>query len=201
MYFWRSNLSGMKLTKQTILFLFILVAVSTIVKIICAPQINLSGFTCVIAVSLFAGLTIKDKKIAFLFPLLALFISDVLLQGLYALNLFPYSGFYSGQITNYALFILITLIAISLRNYKIAGIVAAAFIGPTVFFLLSNFVVWKTQGAVMGYSNNFSGLMQCYVFGIPFYRNSLVSTVIFLPAFIVAYHWLVFGKLKLQTAK
>lgn len=200
MYFYRSNHRAMKLTKQTILFFFILVAVSTIVKIICAPQINLSGFTCVIAVSLFAGLTIKDKKIAFLFPLLTLFISDILLQGLHALNLFPYSGFYGGQIINYALFLLITLIGISLRNYKIAGIVAAAFIGPTVFFLLSNFVVWKTQGVVMGYSNNFSGLMQCYTFGLPFYRNSLISTIIFLPAFIMANHWLIYGKLKLQAA-
>ena len=191
----------MKRTKQIILFLFILIAVSTIVKILRAPQINLSGFTCGIAISLFAGLTIKDKKIAFLFPLLALFISDVLLQALHAVNLFPYSGFYNGQIVNYALFILITLIGIALRNYKIAGIVAAAFIGPTVFFLLSNFVVWKTQGVVMGYSNNFSGLVQCYTFGLPFYRNSLISTIIFLPAFITVYHWMIYGKLKLQPAK
>ena len=101
---------AMKFSK-TIIVLFILIAVSTLVKIICAPQINLSGFTAVMAVSLFAGLTIKDKKLAFLFPLLALFITDVLLQLLYSVNLFPYSGFYSGQITNYVLFVLITLFA------------------------------------------------------------------------------------------
>jgi hypothetical protein len=184
----------MKFTKQTIIFLFILVTVSTLVKIICAPQINLSGFTCVIAVSLFAGLTIKDKKFAFLFPLVTLLTSDILLQGLHALNIFPYPGFYSGQILNYVLFLLLTLIGILLRNYKIAGIVAAAFIGPTVFFLLSNFIVWKTQGAVMGYSNNFSGLMQCYTFGLPFYRNSLISTFIFLPAFIALYNRVVYGR-------
>ncbi|HEY2727895.1 MAG TPA: DUF6580 family putative transport protein, partial [Parafilimonas sp.] len=83
---------------------------------------------------------------------------------------------------------------ILLRNYKIAGIAAAAFIGPAVFFLLSNFIVWKIQGAVMGYSNNFSGLMQCYTFGLPFYRNSLLSTFIFLPAFVVLYNRIAYGK-------
>jgi uncharacterized protein DUF6580 len=187
----------MKFNKQTIIFLFILVILSTAVKLICAPQINLSGFTCVIAVSLFAGLTIKDKKLAFLFPLLTLFISDILLQGLHALNVFPYSGFYSGQIVNYVLFIVLTLIGVALRNTKTAGIIAASFIGPTVFFLLSNFFVWKTQGAAMGYSKDISGLVQAYTFGLPFYRNSLISTFIFLPAFIALYNRIVYRKFSL----
>jgi hypothetical protein len=190
----------MKLTRQTIIFCFILIAVTTLVKVICAPQIDLSGFTCVMAVSLFAGLTIKEKKVAFLLPLLTLFISDVLLQVLHALNLFPYAGFYNGQLYNYALFILITLIGIALRNYKIAGIVIAAFIGPTVFFLFSNFIVWRTQGSAMGYSTDFSGLMQSYTLGLPFYRNSLVSTFISLPFFIALYHRMLYGKFSLKPS-
>jgi len=190
----------MKLTKQTIIFFFILIAVTTIIKIICAPQINLSGFSSVIAVSLFAGITFREKKLAFLVPLLALFISDSLLQVLYKLNLFPYAGFYNGQLYNYGLFILITLIGIWLRNYKTPGIIIAALIGPTVFFLLSNFIVWKTQGTIMGYNQDLSGLMQSYAFGIPFYRNSLISTIIFLPAFIGLYHWIKYRKFSLQVA-
>lgn len=190
----------MKFTKQTIIFFLILIAVSTLVKIICAPEINLSGFTAVIAVSLFAGLTVKDKKLAFLLPLVTLFISDVLIQILYALNLFKFPGFYSGQLYNYAIFFSVTLIAIGLRNYKTAGIFVAAFIGPTVFFLISNFIVWKTQGPVMSYPNNFSGLMQCYTFGLPFYRNSLISTFIFLPAFVVLYNGMVYNKYSLSNA-
>lgn len=191
----------MKLSKQTIFFYFILIAVTVIVKVICAPQISLSGFSSVFAVALFAGITKKDRTNAFLLPLIALFFSDVLLQVLHSLNLFPYSGFYSGQIINYALFILITLIGIAFRNYKTAGIFAAAIIGPTAFFLLSNFVVWKTQGAAMGYSNDVNGLMQSYALGLPFYRNSLISTIIFLPVFVALYHWMMYKKLSLQQAK
>lgn len=189
----------MKLSKQTILFYFILVAVTVIVKLICSPQISLSGFSSVFAVALFAGITTKNKTNAFLLPLITLFLSDVILQGLHALNLFPYSGFYSGQITNYALFILIMLIGIAFRNYKTAGIFAAAIIGPTVFFLLSNFIVWKIQGTAMGYSNDINGLMQSYTFGLPFYRNSLISTIIFLPAFIAVYYWMRYKNFSLIT--
>ena len=191
----------MKLSKQTIIFFSILVAVSTLVKVLCAPQINLSGFTAVIAVSLFAGLNIQDKKLAFLLPLITLFVTDVLLQILHAVNVFPYAGFYSGQITNYVLFILLTLVGIAFRNYKTAGIVAAAFIGPTVFFLLSNFVVWKTQAGIMGYNTDISGLWQSYNLGLPFYRNSLISTFIFLPAFIASYNRLAYGRFSLAHAK
>src|SRR5690242_4973108 len=118
----------MKLSKKIVILFFVLIAVSTLVKIVCAPQINLSGFTAVIAVALFAGLTIKDKRLAFLFPLLTLFISDVLLQTMHAMNLFPFAGFYSGQITNYILFALLTLVGMGLRNYKTAGMLTAAFV-------------------------------------------------------------------------
>jgi hypothetical protein len=92
------------------------------------------------------------------------------------------------------------LIGIGLRNYKTAGIISAALIGPTVFFLLSNFFVWKLQGVEMGYSKDVSGLMQTYTFGLPFYRNSLISTFIFLPAFIVLYNRVVYGKFTLLHA-
>ncbi len=191
----------MKFSKQLIIFFFILVGISTLVKIICAPQINLSGFTAVIAVSLFAGITIRDKRLAFLFPLLILFISDMLLQVLHMMNLFPFAGFYSGQITNYILFIVLTLIGMGLRNYKTAGVIAASFIGPTVFFLASNFFVWKTQGDIMGYNKDISGLWQSYSFGLPFYRNSIISTFIFLPAFIALYNQLLYKKFSLQFSK
>lgn len=191
----------MKLTKQTIVFLFVLVVVSTLVKIICAPQISLSGVTCVMAVSLFAGLMIEDKSLAFLVPLVVLLISDILLQVLHILNVFPFAGFYSGQITNYALFILLTSIGIGLKRFKTPGVIAAAFVGPTVFFFLSNLIVWKTQGAAMGYNSDISGLAQSYTFGLPFYRNSLISTFIFLPAFIALYNWFTYKKFTLQFSK
>ena len=191
----------MKFSKQTIIFCFILIAITTLVKVICAPQIDLSGITAALSVALFAGLCVKDKKYAFALPLITVFISDVLIQVLYSLNMFPFKGFYGGQVYNYLLLFALTLIGIGFRNFKTAGIFGAAIVGPTVFFLLSNFIVWKTQGAIMGYNKDVSGLMQSYAMGLPFYRNSLISTIVFLPSFIGLYQWMMFGKLQLMHTK
>ena len=53
--------------------------------------------------------------------------------------------------------------------------VSAVVLGPTSFFLMSNFAVWLTGGM---YPKNAGGLVTCYVAGLPFYRNDLVSTTI-----------------------
>jgi hypothetical protein len=52
---------------------------------------------------------------------------------------------------------------------------AATLLGPTSFFLLSNYAVWAVGGM---YPRTMSGLATCYVAGLPFYRNDLVSTAI-----------------------
>ena len=52
---------------------------------------------------------------------------------------------------------------------------AATLLGPTSFFLLSNYAVWAGGGM---YPPTMSGLATCYVAGLPFYRNDVVSTAI-----------------------
>ena len=54
---------------------------------------------------------------------------------------------------------------------------AAALLGPTSFFLLSNYATW-VSGLAYPYPRTLSGLGACYVAGLPFYRNDLISTAI-----------------------
>ncbi len=176
----------MKLNKQLVTFCLAIIAVTTLIKVICAPQFNLSGFTGVMAVALFSGLKIKEKSQIFLLPLITLFISDVLIQILHAANLFPFEGLYRGQITNYALLMAITLIGLGLRNFKTAGVLASIVAAPTLFFLVSNYLVWATNGG-LSYTKDFAGLMGSYQMGLPFYRNSLISTAVLLPGFMFLY--------------
>jgi len=58
------------------------------------------------------------------------------------------------------------------RKLTAVRVVAGAVAGPTSFFLLSNFAVW----AAGMYAHTTAGLAQCYIMGLPFYRNDLVST-------------------------
>jgi len=191
----------MKINKRTLFFFFVLIAVTTLVKVICAPNINLSGFSAGIAVALFAGFTEKDVRKVILLPLLTLFISDMLIQVLYITNIFPFAGFYENQWINYVLIICLSFIGMLLRRGGLVGILSSGIIAPALFFLISNYIVWATQAQLLGYTNDFGGLMDCYRAGLPFYRNSVISTLVFLPSFIGLYHWFVEGKFSLQTAK
>lgn len=57
---------------------------------------------------------------------------------------------------------------------------AATLAGSVSFFLLSNFAVWSVWSM---YPKTASGLATCYVAGLPFFRNALVSDMFFAAAF------------------
>jgi hypothetical protein len=52
---------------------------------------------------------------------------------------------------------------------------AAVVLGPTSFWLISNYAVWA--GGNM-YPHTLGGLATCFAAGVPFYRNDLISTAI-----------------------
>jgi hypothetical protein len=56
-------------------------------------------------------------------------------------------------------------------------VAAAALLGPTSFFVVSNYAVWA--GGFI-YPHTPAGLEACFVAAIPFYRNDLASTAIVL---------------------
>ncbi|HEY1578414.1 MAG TPA: DUF6580 family putative transport protein [Terracidiphilus sp.] len=60
---------------------------------------------------------------------------------------------------------------------------AGVVLGPTSFFLISNYSVWVISShavPVAGdmYPHNLSGLITCFAAGVPFYGNDLLSTAI-----------------------
>ena len=68
-----------------------------------------------------------------------------------------------------------------------------------LIFLASNFLVWtNTKEAV--YTKTAAGLMTCYEAGLPFYRNSLLATLVFLPVVLVAFNWINEGKKEVKLA-
>jgi hypothetical protein len=54
-------------------------------------------------------------------------------------------------------------------------VAAGALLGPTSFFVVSNYAVWA---AGTMYPPTQAGLVACYAAAIPFYRNDLLSTAI-----------------------
>ena len=188
----------MKINGRFIIFTLVLVALATACKFFFGPDLEFSGFSPVIAIALFSGFIIKQKDWSFLLPLIALFLSDVIIQLLYLNGSFPYEGFYSGQWKNYLILMSATFIGWLLKGRSNGSLVAGAIAAPTVFFLLSNFGVW--MGTQTSYSMNFSGLMTCYAAGLPFYKNALIATVMFLPLILFGYNLLTRNKTVLTVA-
>ena len=188
----------MKINGRLLLFTFLLVALATACKYFFGPDLAWSGFSPVIAIALFSGFMIKQRNSSFLFPLLALFLSDVAIQVLYSQGLFPYAGFYSGQWLNYLVLLTATVVGWVVKGRSIGAVGIGAAVAPTVFFLISNFLVW--YGAEVVYSRDLSGLLTCYSAGLPFYKNALLSTFVFLPLVAVSYNYITQKQVKLQLA-
>ena len=51
-----------------------------------------------------------------------------------------------------------------------------SFVGAVIFFIISNFGVWFTG---ILYQHSLEGLIQCYIMALPFFTNTLLSTIIF----------------------
>ena len=83
-------------------------------------------------------------------------------------------GFHSTILFTSGSVILIGLIS-KFFNKSILFRVSGAIVGAVIFFLFSNFGVWL--GGYYGY--NFNGLISCYLFALPFFGNTLVSTILF----------------------
>tara|TARA_B100000530_G_C15599431_1_gene345761 strand:- start:51 stop:536 length:486 start_codon:yes stop_codon:yes gene_type:complete len=83
-------------------------------------------------------------------------------------------GFHSTMIFTSGSIILIGLIS-KYFNKSIIFRISGAFVGAVIFFVLSNFGVWL--GGSYGYDLN--GLLSCYILAIPFFTNTVLSTVFF----------------------
>ncbi|HMO33860.1 MAG TPA: hypothetical protein PKE63_10845 [Lacibacter sp.] len=173
----------MKLNKNILFVLLAMIVVASLYRIL--PNRPL-GFAPQIAMALFAGSLIKNRRYAFALPLLSMFLGDLVFQALFAAGLAPYGGFYSGQLTNYLLFAGLTVMGFFIRHNNAWQIGLGALGGPTAYFLISNFLVWLGGG---GYHHpkTFTGLMMTYTDGIPFYTGSLYATAVFCALFFGGY--------------
>lgn len=124
------------------------------------------------ALALFGGLYL-NKKFAVVVPLIALFLSDMVL------------GFYKGMFFVYGSFLLIGLIGLFIQRHRSANrIVGATLAASTLFFVITNFGVWLQSGM---YPHTWAGFINCYTLALPFFRNTLIGDGLYMGLFVVAY--------------
>jgi len=133
------------------------------------------GFSLVGASLLFFGSRIPRKH--FWIPVALLIGSDLYL------NLRVYQiPFSLDQYVMFAWYLVPCLIGVLLRDRAKPLPVLGAGLGTGVgFYLASNFSVWAFGN--IAYAHNLSGLSECHVNALPFFRNAILSDVLFTAVF------------------
>ena len=131
------------------------------------------NITPVIAIALFSGALFRDYRIGICTPLIMMLISDFML------------GFHSTIPFTYLAIILSVGIGIWLRTrLKLMNIIGTTFLASVTFYLITNFGVWLLSPM---YPPSFTGLVQAYVAGIPFFQHSLLGNFFFVAIFFGGY--------------
>jgi hypothetical protein len=143
------------------LLALIMIAIAAALRIAPHPW----NFTPIGAMALFSGAILKDRRLAFIVPLLALIVGDI------------FVGFHKLMPVVYASFLISVAIGFWLRNRRTVGRIAAAtLLGAVQFFLVTNFAVWAFG---LSYPRSTAGLAACYAAGIPFFWNTLAGDAVY----------------------
>lgn len=123
------------------------------------------NFSPIDSMALFSGAYLGRRAIAFVAPLAALLLSDLVL------------GFYHGMATVYATVALIVLIGWWLSSRRTPLFIAAAAIASSVtFFVITNFAMWLFSGF---YPVTYAGLIACYTAAIPFFQGTIAGDLFY----------------------
>ncbi len=123
------------------------------------------NFTPVGAIALFSGAVLRDRRLAFFFPLLTLFLGDIFI------------GFHKLMFVVYVSFLINVAIGLWLRDRRtVARITLATLFGAIQFFIVTNFAVWALGSF---YPRTVAGLAACYAAGAPFFWNTLAGDALY----------------------
>jgi hypothetical protein len=144
------------------------------------------NFTPVGAIALFSGAMVRDRRLAFLFPVLVMLVTDAII------------GFNKLSPLVYASLLLSVLIgravvgarfstsqrarrepqseSANARPRTLPRLAAATFLGSLQFFLITNFGVWAF---LRTYPRTAAGLAACYLAGVPLFWSTLAGDAVY----------------------
>ena len=123
------------------------------------------NFTAVGAMALFGGAYFNKKSLAFAVPIIAMFLTDLIL------------GLHQGMYSVYLSFILIVMIGMTLKDrIKIGNIFLASVSASVLFFIITNFAQWLSFPL---YSKDIAGLIECYTAAVPFFGYTILGDLFF----------------------
>ena len=163
--------------------LFIIILAIAAMRIPNAAQLTIwSNFSPIGAMAIFGGATFAQRWKAIMFPLATLLVSDLLINTLVFHGRFGIM--YGGWYWIYGAFALLVLVGrFVVKNITAGNVLLAAVAGSLLHWLLADFSVWMSGGTdlrtMQPLARNWQGLMQCYLQGLPYFKNFLLGTTVY----------------------
>lgn len=178
-----------KFNPRTIL-LFVMIVIIGIVRFlfIYDNQISsLSNFSPLGAMALFGGAYFSKNWKAFGFPLLTLFISDLILS-FTIFSEFRSGLLYGGWYWTYGAFALMTLAAKWMaKKITVVSVLTSALVLVFIHWIVSDVGVW-IGGAL--YPQTFMGFVACLIAAIPYELNLLAGTLLYSAILFGSFGWM-----------
>jgi len=124
------------------------------------------NFTPVAAVAIFAGLMFRGGLAAWLVPIAAMALSDLMIG-------FYHPGIMTGVYLGMLMAVLLGRVLLA-QGVSVMGVICSALGAGIAFFVISNFAVWLF-GAL--YPPTLDGLIACYVAALPFLKYTLAGNL------------------------
>ena len=123
------------------------------------------NFTPVLAMGIFSGFYFKNFILSSFIVVFSMFVGDLFL------------GFHSTMFFTYTSLIIAVVMGLLIKKFKFTEILFYGVASSVCFFLVTNFGAWLTLEM---YEKNLTGLIKSYVLAIPFFHNTLISTLFYL---------------------
>ncbi|MBN2172884.1 MAG: hypothetical protein JW731_02045 [Bacteroidales bacterium] len=132
------------------------------------------NFTPIAAMALFGGAYLGKKHLAFIIPLAAMLLSDIIL------------GLHQTIIAVYISFALVVGIGILMKDrVKVGSVLLASVSASLLFFIITNFAVWIGSP---WYSQDLAGLIACYTAGLPFLNSGIMGDLFYSTIFFGGFY-------------
>ena len=144
--------------------------------------VHIPNFTPVGAMALFGGAYFSDKWKAALMPLVSLFLSDMVIQGIVYQGKYGFP-LYDGWYWVYGTFALIVFFGKwIIQKVTIGNVLMASIAASLAHWFITDFWVWSS-GMNPVYTKDLQGLILCYTMALPYLLSFLMGTVFYAAMF------------------
>lgn len=158
---------------------FYVLAIMILIAGLSRLVVHLDNFTPIGSMALFGGAYFSSKWKAYLLPLLSLFLSDMIIQGIFLQGKYGFP-LYDGWYWVYGTFALIVFFGNQLlKKITVPTIVIASILSALAHWIITDFWVWYSGCNITVYTKDLNGFILCYIMAIPYMANFLFGTLFY----------------------